>query len=363
MNKLLVTGAAGFIGSNFVRYWLEKYPDDYIVALDSLTYAGNRSNLRDCLGQQNLSFVHGSICDHALLERIFSEDGVNRVVNFAAESHVDRSISDPDAFIKTNIVGTHTLLRIATDHWLSSHGKDHLFHHVSTDEVYGSLSSSDPPFKETTRYAPNSPYASSKAASDHLVRAHHKTYGLNVTTSNCSNNYGPQQFPEKLIPLCLLNILAGKKLPIYGDGRQVRDWLHVLDHCKGIDLVIERGIRGETYNIGGNNESTNLDIIKLLCEILNEKFTKIPKLSVRFPDSPCAQKKEAQTLISFVKDRPGHDARYAVDTTKIQANLGYKPTVQLRVGLAETVDWYLENEDWWQSILDGSYRSGTEITG
>jgi dTDP-glucose 4,6-dehydratase len=359
MNRLLVTGAAGFIGSNFVHYWLQKYPDDYVVALDALTYAGNKNNLLNCLGKPKFSFVSGSICDHALMNKIFSENRITMVVNFAAESHVDRSITDPDAFITTNIVGTHTLLRVATDHWLSHQGENHLFHHVSTDEVYGSLNPLDPPFKETTCYAPNSPYASSKASSDHLVRAYHKTYGLNVTTSNCSNNYGPQQFPEKLIPLCLLNILRDKKLPLYGDGKQIRDWLHVLDHCRGIDLVIERGTRGETYNIGGNSESTNLNIVTSLCNILNQKFAEIPNLAVRFPNSPCARNKEAQTLISFVNDRPGHDARYAVDTTKIQENLGYKPAMEFEVGLTKTVEWYLENEDWWQSILDGSYRNVT----
>jgi dTDP-glucose 4,6-dehydratase len=356
MDRLLITGGAGFIGSNFVHYWLEKYPEDLIVVLDSLTYAGNKANLASCIKLPNFTFVKGSVCDQAVIDKVFTEKNINRVVHFAAESHVDRSITEPDAFITTNIVGTHTLLKVAKDHWLEGKVPDHLFHHVSTDEVYGSLGHSDEAFKETSCYAPNSPYASSKAASDHLVRAYHHTYGLKVTTSNCSNNYGPYHFPEKLIPLCLLNILNGHALPIYGNGEQIRDWLYVIDHCRGIELVIKDGAYGETYNIGGNNEWRNIDVVLLLCNIVNQKFQELPSLQSRFPNSPCAKNIDAQSLITYVKDRPGHDARYAIDATKIENSLGYKPTVSFKDGLQKTIDWYLTNENWWQSILDGSYK-------
>jgi dTDP-glucose 4,6-dehydratase len=356
MDKILVTGAAGFIGSNFVHYWSEKYPEDFIVVLDNLTYAGNKGNLQSQLDQTNFKFVRGSVCDQPLIEKLFKENGISRVVHFAAESHVDRSIIEPDVFIKTNILGTHTLLRVAKDHWLGDKSIDHHFHHVSTDEVYGSLGHNDPPFKETSCYAPNSPYAASKAASDHLVRSYHKTYGLNVTTSNCSNNYGPYHFPEKLIPLCLLNILNGRPLPIYGDGKQIRDWLYVVDHCRGIELVINKGVYGETYNIGGNDERGNIDVVSLLCEIVNEKFRDSLDLVTRFPNSPCARNEDAKSLITHVRDRPGHDLRYAIDATKIKEQLGYSPTTGFKEGLEKTVCWYLDNEEWWQSILNGSYR-------
>ena len=356
MDKLLITGGAGFIGSNFVHYWLEKYPDDSIVVLDLLTYAGNKNNLKTRLKLPNFKFIKGSVCDEALVNSTLAENQINKIVHFAAESHVDRSITEPDAFINTNILGTHTLLKVARDFWLGDKIRDHLFHHVSTDEVYGSLDKGDVAFKETNSYAPNSPYASSKAASDHLVRAYHKTYGLNVTTSNCSNNYGPYHFPEKLVPLCLLNILSGKALPIYGDGKQIRDWLYVQDHCRGIDLVLKKGIHGETYNIGGNNEWKNIDVVSLLCDVVNEKFSVLPDLAIRFPDSPCAQNKDAKSLIKYIDDRPGHDVRYAVDATKIHSQLGYEPLTSFEKGLKTTVDWYLNNESWWRSILDGSYK-------
>jgi len=356
MDKLLITGGAGFIGSNFVHYWLEKYPEDTIVVLDLLTYAGNKNNLKACLELPNFKFIKGSVCDEALVKHTFIENQINKVVHFAAESHVDRSITKPDAFINTNILGTHNLLKVAKNLWLEEEVSNHLFHHVSTDEVYGSLEQGDMAFKETHRYAPNSPYASSKAASDHLVRAYHKTYGLNVTTSNCSNNYGPYHFPEKLIPLCLLNILSGKALPIYGDGKQIRDWLYVLDHCRGIDLVLKKGIHGETYNIGGNNEWENIDVVHLLCDVVNEKFSASPELAIRFPESPCSQNEDAKSLIKYVRDRPGHDTRYAVDASKIFFQLGYEPLTSFEKGLKVTVDWYLDNESWWQSILDGSYK-------
>jgi len=357
MQKLLVTGAAGFIGSNFAHFWHANNPDDRIVVLDALTYAGNRHNLDGLMDQQWFSFYEGNICDLALVESLLAEHDIDTIVHFAAESHVDRSITGPDAFIETNIVGTHTLLKAAKQHWLdNTNNAEHLFHHVSTDEVYGTLSADDPAFSETTPYAPNSPYAASKAASDHLVRAYHHTYGLNVTTSNCSNNYGPYHFPEKLIPLCLLNILNSKPLPIYGDGQQIRDWLYVEDHSRGIDSIINHGRAGETYNIGGNNEWTNIDTVELLCQIVDSKFAKIKDLKIRFPDSPGATAVASKSLISHVSDRPGHDTRYAVDAGKIMSELSYQPLENFKSGLDKTVDWYLNNAPWWQAILDGSYR-------
>lgn len=357
MSKLLVTGAAGFIGANFIHYWHSANPDDTLVALDCLTYAGNRNNLHGALGADWFTFVEGSITDQALVETLLRKHTIDTLVHFAAESHVDRSITGPDAFIDTNIVGTHTLLKAAKACWLESDlTRNNLFHHVSTDEVYGTLSANDPAFSETTPYAPNSPYAASKAASDHLVRAYHHTFGLRVTTSNCSNNYGPFQFPEKLLPLCMLNILSGKALPIYGDGSQIRDWLFVDDHNRGIERVIKAGRAGETYNIGGHNEWRNLDVVTLLCELFDARFAADPTLAVRFPDSPCAVGQSAKSLITFVTDRPGHDTRYAIDASKISEELGFVPAETFDSGLAKTVDWYLHNEQWWKAILDGSYR-------
>ena len=357
MSKLLVTGAAGFIGANFIHYWHSANPDDTLVALDCLTYAGNRNNLHGALGADWFTFVEGSITDQALVETLLREHAIDTLVHFAAESHVDRSITGPDAFIDTNIVGTHTLLKAAKACWLESDlTRNNLFHHVSTDEVYGTLSANEPAFSETTPCAPNSPYAASKAASDHLVRAYHHTFGLRVTTSNCSNNYGPFQFPEKLLPLCMLNILSGKALPIYGDGSQIRDWLFVDDHNRGIERVIKAGRAGETYNIGGHNEWRNLDVVTLLCELFDARFAADPTLAVRFPDSPCAVGQSAKSLITFVTDRPGHDTRYAIDASKISEELGFVPAETFDSGLAKTVDWYLHNEQWWKAILDGSYR-------
>ena len=278
-------------------------------------------------------------------------------MHFAAESHVDRSISGPDAFLETNILGTHSLLKAARTVWTAQGGfEGKRFHHVSTDEVYGTLGPKDPAFTETTPYAPNSPYAASKAASDHIVRAYHHTFGLPVTTSNCSNNYGPFHFPEKLLPLCLLNILQGKPLPIYGDGMQIRDWLYVEDHNRGIELILAKGVVGETYNIGGNNEWANLNTVKLLCAIVDKAFADHPSLAVRFPHSPCASGKPADTLITFVKDRPGHDTRYAIDASKLMRELGYQPRMTFDSGLTATVQWYLQNETWWRGIQDQSYR-------
>lgn len=356
MSKLLITGAAGFIGSNFVHYWHRSNPGDSIVVLDALTYAGNRANLAAFEGAGWYTFIEGSVCDQNLVEGLLREHQIDTLVHFAAESHVDRSITGPDAFIETNIVGTHSLLKSAKRVWLDEAGVvDHLFHHVSTDEVYGTLGAQQPAFSESTPYAPNSPYAASKAASDHLVRAYHHTYRLNVTTSNCSNNYGPFHFPEKLIPLCLLNILRGKPLPIYGDGKQIRDWLFVDDHARGIELIIRNGRRGETYNIGGNNERTNIDVVKLLCSIVDNRFFDNAGLAVRFPDSPCAEDKPASSLITYVEDRPGHDTRYAINAEKIMTELNYQPLEDFETGLNKTVDWYLSNEAWWHPILDGSY--------
>lgn len=356
MTNILVTGAAGFIGANFLHYWHKSNPDDVVVVLDALTYAGNKNNLEALLDQDWLTFIQGSICDQALVESLLTEHNIDTLVHFAAESHVDRSITGPDAFIETNIVGTHTLLKAAKKIWIDENRvEQHLFHHVSTDEVYGTLAPNEPAFSESTPYAPNSPYAASKAASDHLVRAYHHTYGLKVTTSNCSNNYGPYQFPEKLLPLCMLNILSGKALPIYGDGLQIRDWLYVDDHNRGIELVMKRGLHGETYNIGGNNEWTNIDVVNLLCELIDSRFASDEQLAVRFPDSPCANGISAKTLITFVTDRPGHDTRYAINASKIMNELGYAPEEDFQSGLNRTVDWYLANEPWWRAIQDGSY--------
>ena len=357
MKNLLVTGGAGFIGANFVHYLTAEKPTLKIVILDALTYAGNLHNLDDLQKTESLQFVHGNICDQPLVEQLLASHAIDTIVHFAAESHVDRSIKGPDAFIESNIVGTHSLLKAARKVWESQGGfVGKRFHHVSTDEVYGSLGPADPAFTESTPYAPNSPYAASKAGSDHLVRAYHHTYGLPVTTSNCSNNYGPYQFPEKLLPLCLLNILSGKPLPIYGDGRQIRDWLHVDDHSRGIYLVLENGTPGATYNIGGNNEWANIDTVKLLCEIMDQLFAEQPDLAGRFPHSPSSQGRLSESLITFVTDRPGHDVRYAIDASRITGELGYMPETGFREGLQATVSWYLENEAWWRAVQDGSYR-------
>src|SRR4051812_40242545 len=285
MRRLLVTGGAGFIGANFVHYWLDRHPEDRIVVLDALTYAGNRANLAPLKDHAGLRFVHGNILDESLVRELLASEQLDTVVHFAAESHVDRSILGPDAFLETNVTGTHTLLKAAKTIWLNGPLRDaHRFHHVSTDEVYGSLGPSDPPFTETTPYAPNSPYSASKAASDHLVRAYHHTYGLNVTTSNCSNNYGPYHFPEKLIPLTIVNILTGKSLPIYGDGRNVRDWLHVADHCRGIECILTKGQVGEVYNLSGQGERENVQLVNQLCEIADSEFASDKNLRKSYPE-------------------------------------------------------------------------------
>lgn len=363
MKKLLVTGGAGFIGANFVHYWLANYPNDKVVVLDALTYAGNMANLHAVESNSNFIFVQGNICDQALVESLLTEHGIDTLVHFAAESHVDRSITGPDAFIETNIIGTYSLLKVAKKIWLDGANGllEHRFHHVSTDEVYGTLAADDPAFTENTAYAPNSPYSASKAASDHLVRAYHHTFGLNVTTSNCSNNYGPYHFPEKLIPLVVTNILHNKALPIYGDGMQVRDWLYVEDHAYGIDLVLQNGQVGENYNIGGHNEWANIDIVKAVCAIVENEFATNAKLAEKFTDAKAAINGEASSLITYVKDRPGHDRRYAIDATKTQNELSYKPRESFETGIAKTVKWYLENENWWRAVMDGSYQDWVEM--
>ncbi|KAB7627328.1 dTDP-glucose 4,6-dehydratase [Alkalilimnicola sp. S0819] len=350
MASLLVTGGAGFIGANFVHYWLARYPEDRLVVLDALTYAGRRENLAPVLEQPALRFVHGDIRDQALVERLLREESLDTVVHFAAESHVDRSISGPAAFVETNVTGTLSLLQAAQNVWLAGSGRPHRFHHVSTDEVYGSLGPADPAFTETTAYAPNSPYSASKAASDHLVRAWHHTYGLQVTTSNCSNNYGPYQFPEKLIPLMLTRLLHGESLPVYGDGRNVRDWLHVEDHARGIEQVLRRGRVGEVYNIGGENEWNNIALVRLICARLDETFAARPELSARYPEAAPARGEPCESLIRFVRDRPGHDARYAINPDKVRAELDFRPAHTLESGLAATMEWYLAHPQWWRPL-------------
>ena len=341
---ILVTGGAGFIGSNFVLDWL-KGSDESVVTLDALTYAGNLENLAALQGDARHTFVKGDICDRALVDQLLNQHRPRALIHFAAESHVDRSISGPGAFMRTNIEGTYTLLEAARAYWSGLNDADKAawrFHHVSTDEVYGSLSAEDPPFAETKTYEPNSPYSASKAASDHLVRAWHHTYGLPVLTTNCSNNYGPYHFPEKLIPLMIVNALAGKALPIYGDGKNVRDWLFVTDHASAIRAVLQGGRVGETYNIGGWNEMTNLEIVHTVCELLDELR----------PDAAGSYKR----LITYVKDRPGHDRRYAIDARKIERELGWRPAETFTTGIRKTVQWYLDNPEWVARVQSGAYR-------
>jgi dTDP-glucose 4,6-dehydratase len=346
MANLIVTGGAGFIGANFVHHWRKHHPEDGIVVLDALTYAGNRANLD---GLDGVELVVGDICHTDLVSELLESRAIDTIVHFAAESHVDRSITGPDAFVTTNVVGTHSLLKAAKGAWLDrGSGKPHRFHHVSTDEVYGSLGPNDPAFSETTPYAPNSPYSASKAGSDHLVRAYHHTYGLETTTSNCSNNYGPYQFPEKLIPLFLLNALHGRKLPIYGDGMNVRDWLHVEDHCRGIELCIAKGRPGEVYNIGGGQELPNLQVVEEICRGVDAAFARDPMLAERFPDAPAGKGQASASLKNHVEDREGHDRRYAIDETKAKRDLGYETARDFENGLASTIDWYLDREQWWR---------------
>jgi len=336
---------------------LKRYPADRVVVLDALTYAGNLANLDAVKSNVKLRFVQGDIGDTALVESLLRDENIDTLVHFAAESHVDRSIDGPDAFVQTNVIGTHSLLKAARNVWLQERKlTEHRFHHVSTDEVYGSLSATDPAFTETTPYAPNSPYSASKAASDHLVRAYHHTYGLKVTTSNCSNNYGPFHFPEKLIPLMIVNLLEGKPLPVYGDGKNVRDWLHVSDHCRGIELILQNGKIGEVYNIGGGSEAENIYLVNRLCALMDEAFAADAGLKARFPNAPAGKGAGSASLISYVKDRPGHDRRYAINCSKIESELGYRAAIKVDEGLRNTVQWYLANEPWWRGVMDGSYR-------
>lgn len=355
MKNILITGGAGFIGSNFVRYLLAEQPEIKIVNLDLLTYAGSLENLINLPDPDRHQFIQGDICDRDLVGKILGENEIDLVIHFAAESHVDRSILGPEAFIRTNIQGTFSLLESVREYWKvgpKQIRQDVRFHHVSTDEVYGSLSPQEPAFSERTQISPNSPYAASKAASDHLVRSYFHTYGLPITITNCSNNYGPNQFPEKLIPLIILNAIEGKPLPIYGDGQQIRDWLYVEDHCQAIWSVIKNGTPGEIYNVGGENQPSNLEIVQDICEILDQKL----------PNSSFAPH---FNLIEHVTDRPGHDRRYAMNIQKIKNELGWEPRVNLKEGLRKTVDWYLEHEEWvgkirkqqeYQSWVENNYQ-------
>jgi len=358
MRRMLVTGAAGFIGANFVRYVRQQHPTDKIIIVDALTYAGNPHNLTGVL-DADCQLMQADINDTDYMMQLLRVHQINTIVHFAAESHVDRSITGPDAFIEANIMGTYSLLKAARQVWQIEEQAvdDHRFHHVSTDEVYGQLLMEEPAFTEETAYAPNSPYSASKASSDFLVRSYHHTFGMQVTTSNCSNNYGPYHFPEKLIPLMILNVLHGEALPIYGDGKNIRDWLYVEDHAMGIDMVLQNGRVGETYNIGGCNEWTNIDIVNLGCSLIDKRFELSQELREAYPDCPASQGEASNSLITYVTDRAGHDFRYAIDTAKIQSELGYEPNVTFEAGIEKTLDWYLENSDWWEAVLDGSYRA------
>lgn len=341
MKKILITGGAGFIGSHVVKLFVEAYPKDQIYNLDALTYAGNLENLSSIEHQPNYTFIKGDINDEAFINELFTKHKFESVIHLAAESHVDRSIKDPLAFVRTNVIGTMNLLNAFKTLWKDDF-KNKLFYHISTDEVYGSLGETGL-FKETTSYDPNSPYSASKASSDHFVRAYGETYGMPYVITNCSNNYGPNQFPEKLIPLFINNIINNRPLPVYGDGNYTRDWLFVIDHAKAIDLVFHKGRNHETYNIGGFNEWKNIDLVTLLCEQMDEKLGR--------------EKGSSEKLITYVKDRPGHDLRYAIDASKIESELGWRPSVTFEEGLSKTIDWYLSNENWLHNVTSGDYQS------
>lgn len=360
MGQLLITGGAGFIGANFVHYRRRTHPGDTLVVLDALTYAGNLANLKGLSGSAGLHFVHGNICDAQLLAKLFRDHDFDSVVHFAAESHVDRSIVSSEPFVRANVLGTQTLLDSALSTWKPNFN-GRRFHHISTDEVYGSLEQDDYAFTEATPYNPRSPYSASKAASDFLVRAYAHTHGLPVTITNCSNNYGRFQFPEKLIPLCIINALSGKALPVYGDGRNVRDWLYVEDHCAAVTRVLERGRIGETYNVGGGTELANIDLVGLLCDKIDGRFFDDKSLAVRFPDCPAAHGARCRDLVEFVTDRPGHDRRYAICADKLFNELGFRAGTRLADGVGRTIDWYLANEDWWRDIQAGTYKTKTKL--
>ena len=358
MQSVLITGGAGFIGQNLVHAWRAARPTDRLVIVDAMTYAANVRSLESLIADRSIEFVIGDVNDATLLGRLFQEHQFTRVAHLAAESHVDRSIVDPEAFLQTNVVGTFKLLKAALDFWRTAGTLDHArFLHVSTDEVYGSLEISDPAFQETSPYRPNSPYAASKAASDHLVRAFVATYGIPALITNCSNNYGPYQHPEKLIPLMIIHALEGKALPIYGDGSNVRDWLHVSDHCDALMAVIERGRIGETYNIGGGNEQNNRDVVGLICDTLDRAFAADPELASRFPLCPAAARQSCRSLITYVTDRPGHDHRYAINAGKLADELSKRCSVDFESGLGQTIRWYLDQEDWWRDVISGSYKA------
>jgi dTDP-glucose 4,6-dehydratase len=357
MRSVLITGGAGFIGQNLVHAWRAARPDDRLVVVDAMTYAANVRSLEPLIEGRSIVFVKGDVCDAALMRKLFEEHEFARVLHLAAESHVDRSIVDPEAFLQTNVLGTFTLLKAALDAWHSLGLIDSArFLHVSTDEVYGSLESGDPAFLESSPYRPNSPYAASKAASDHLVRAFVATYGMPALITNCSNNYGPYQHPEKLVPLMIIYALEGKRLPVYGDGSNIRDWLHVSDHCDALMAVIERGRVGETYNVGGGNEKNNRDVVGLICDIIDRAFATDPTLALRFTSCPAASGRSCRGLINFVTDRPGHDHRYAIDAAKLAGELGQRCSVGFDAGLKRTVHWYLDHENWWRDVTSGAYK-------
>jgi dTDP-glucose 4,6-dehydratase len=361
-HNVCITGGAGFIGANFVRHWLSRGGEGRVVVLDALTYAGNIQSLAGVERDPRYLFVRGDICDERTVRETLEQHRIDTLVHFAAESHVDRSILGPDDFIRTNVVGTHALLKVAKALWLDQKlVPAHRFHHVSTDEVYGSLEPQEAPFHELTPYAPNSPYSASKAGSDHLVRAYHETFGLQTTVTNCSNNYGPYQFPEKLIPLTLINILNGKPLPVYGDGLQIRDWLHVGDHCEAIALALTRGRPGEVYNVGGNSETTNIELVRALCAFADERFAADEALRSAFTRSPSANGGRAADLITHVRDRLGHDRRYAIDYRKANRDLGYAPSRTLAQGLRETFEWYLANRPWWEPLMGRDYAEWLKL--
>ena len=348
--SIIVTGGAGFIGSNFILDWFDNKSEE-IINIDSLTYSGNIKNLEHIKNNKNLIFIKGDICNQELIKKTFEDYKPRAIINFAAESHVDKSISSPKRFIKTNILGVYNLLEVSKEYWknLSSDKKNHFkFYHISTDEVYGELQLNDPSFKEENPYAPNSPYSASKASSDHLVRAWNQTYGLPTLISNCSNNFGPYQYPEKLIPLCILNSLQNKNIPIYGDGKQVRDWLYVKDHCSAIRAILDKGSSGETYNIGGSNEKTNLEVVYSICDILDNLKPNVKGNSYR-------------ELITYVKDRPGHDKRYAINSEKISQEIGWTPKENFESGISKTVHWYLENTSWLKELMSEEFRSWVEF--